>query len=200
MTFANALLAAFIPLFVAMDPIGVLPTYTGFMEGVEKKRKKKILNEAVATAGLAGLFFLFLGKAVFRFLGITVSDFKIAGGLILLILAVQDLLFSEKKRGRPADTVGVVPLGLPLIVGPAVLTTLMIQLDAVGLHPTIIAFAVNLLLIYITFRMSNLLIQSLGKSGTQAVSKVANLLLAAIAVMMIRKGIVEIGILSSVSN
>ncbi|HMQ11250.1 MAG TPA: MarC family protein [Oligoflexia bacterium] len=183
-------LAAFVPLFVAMDVIGVLPIYISLIDGLEKKHQKIILIEAIITIAVLGTVFIFLGKGIFNFLGISVADFKVAGGLILLILSISDLLFAEKVRQRPAEqSLGVVPLGMPLIVGPATLTALIVQVDAVGTPITLVAYAVNLIITFLVFLSSQPIMKVLGKAGTQAFSKIANLMLAAIAVMIIRSGL-----------
>ena len=192
MNLATNFLIAFIPIFVAMDAVGVLPFYVSIVEGLEKENRKKILYQAVITAGIVGILFIFLGKIVFNILGVTVADFKVAGGLILLVLSTNDLLFADKKRRQPNETPGAVPLGMPLIVGPAVLTALIVQVDHVGITTTVMAFAVNLIITFLIFASAGPIVKTLRKSGTQAVSKLANLLLAAIAVMTIRMGIIEI--------
>lgn len=183
---------AFIPLFVAMDAVGVLPIYVALTEGAERKTINRILLQAVTTAVVVGVLFLWIGKLVFSFLGITVGDFKVAGGLILLIFAINDLLFSNKDRRKPSDAIGVVPLGMPLIVGPAVLTALIMQVDIVGTWITLAAFGINVIVAYIVFRSSDFIVRIIGKAGAQGVSKVANLFLAAIGVMIMRKGIIEL--------
>lgn len=185
-------LTAFIPIFVAMDAIGVVPTYLGLVGDLDQKARKKILIEALLTAASVGIAFVFLGKHTFNFLGITIQDFKIAGGLVLLILSIHDLMFSDKMERTVSDTVGVVPLGMPLIVGPATLTAMVILVDSVGSFVTIFSFGVNLLITFTVFIFANYVVKVLGKGGTQALSKIASLLLASIAVMIIRSGVVEI--------
>ncbi len=192
MSFFGLFLIAFIPIFVAMDAIGTIPIYVGLVERVSPMAQRRTLYQAVITAGLAGLGFVGLGRVIFNFLGVTVSDFKVAGGLILLILAITDLLFSERSHKPPTETIGVVPLGMPLIVGPAVLTSLIMQMDSTGLIPTVVAFLANLVLAFVMFQASNRIMKVLGKAGTQGISKIMNLLLAAIGIMMMRVGIVEI--------
>lgn len=185
-------LTAFIPIFVAMDAIGCLPFYLGMVEGLSRKERKRILLQAVLTAAAVSLGFVFIGKAVFYFLGVTVSDFKVAGGLILLVLAITDLLSSEPPYRKMTGTVGVVPLGVPLIAGPGVLAALVMQVDFVGIWMTLLAFATSLTVTMLIFRADRSIERFLGKSGTQAISKVANLLLAAYGVMMIRSGLFDI--------
>lgn len=197
-------LLAFIPIFVAIDVIGILPVYINLTDGVYPQPKRRILRQSVATAFLVSLLFLALGKAVFAFLGISISDFKIAGGIILFAIAINDLLFStqERKSHEVSDetkalqvqqhlTIGIVPIGIPLIVGPALLTTIMISLDQYGLWPTISSVVINLLIVYTALHFSPYILRVIGPSGAKGIAKVVTLLLAAIGVMMVRTGISE---------
>ena len=183
---------AFIPLFVAIDVIGILPIFMSLVEGVEKPQKARFINQSVITALSVSIGFLAVGKFVFSILGIEIYDFKIAGGLLLLVFAINDLLFSEKSKKTITSTMGVVPLGIPLVVGPAVLTTIIVTVDTYGYIPTITSLAVNLFIVWIVFLKSNFIYRVMGEGGSKAFAKVASLLLAAIAVMMIRRGFMDI--------
>ncbi|RLB05931.1 MAG: MarC family protein [Deltaproteobacteria bacterium] len=184
-------LLAIIPIFVAMDAIGVLPIFISLTEGMQEDERKRVVRDSILTGFVVGLGFLILGKFIFGFIGVTIPDFKVAGGTILLIIAIHDLLFPEKKRRVAGGTVGIVPLGMPLIVGPAVLTTIIIAVDAYGYLPTITSLIINLAFAWWVFSRADLLVRFLGEGGAKGVAKVASLLLAAIAVMMIRMGIIE---------
>jgi multiple antibiotic resistance protein len=192
MSLLSAVLTAFIPIFVAMDAVGCLPFYMGMVGGMSERDRRKILLQAVLTAAAVGVGFIFLGKGVFFFLGVTVSDFKVAGGLVLLVLAAADLLSAEPQYRKMSGAVGVVPLGVPLIAGPGVLTALVMQVDIVRIWMTLAAFAASLVATLLIFRADRTIEHFLGMDGTRAMSKVANLLLAAYGVMMIRSGIFEI--------
>lgn len=184
-------LLTFIPILVAMDAIGVMPMFVGFTEHLKKNDRRRIITQSIVTAFLIGITFLFLGKWIFKILGVLVADFKIAGGLVLLTISLRDLLRYEKPTRLSADTMGAVPIGTPLIVGPAVLTTIVILLDSYGIRLTVLSFVVNLLITWVTFIFASSITKVLGKAGSRAISKIAHLLLAAIAVMMMRKGIVD---------
>ena len=118
----KATLLAIIPIFVAMDAIGVLPLFISFTEGMKDVERHRVVRDSILTGFVVSLGFLFVGKFIFSVIGVTIPDFKVAGGIILLIIAIHDLLFPEKKHRGDAGTVGIVPLGVPLIVGPAVWT------------------------------------------------------------------------------
>jgi multiple antibiotic resistance protein len=184
-------LLSFIPIFVAVDAIGVLPIFVSLTEGIELRVKSKIIIQSMFTASGLAIGFILLGKEVFRLLGITMDDFMIAGGAILFCLAITDILNPVKKRRVPSADLGAVPLGTPLIVGPAVLTTSMVIISHYGFWPTIISVLLNILLAGLIFRASSTLMRFVGEAGTKALSKIMSLLLAAIAVMLIRKGLIE---------
>ena len=184
-------LLAFIPLFVAIDVLGVLPFFTALTENLNDTRRKKLTSEATLTAFIISVLFLATGKWLFSFLGITESDFRVVGGIVLLVLAVYDLLFSKERKLDGESTVGVVPIGIPLIMGPAALTTILILVNSYGYFWTIISLLINLLIVWLVFLQSKLIGKVLGKSGSQGFAKVAALFLAGIAVMMIRSGISE---------
>ncbi len=182
-------LQAFIPLFVALDPIGMAAIFLGLSAGVAEARKRRIARQAVATGGAVALAFLFLGQGIFAAVGITVGDFQIAGGLILFILAARDLL--QPYASAPADLpedFGVVPLGMPLIAGPAAIATLLLLAQTVGLGVTLAALAVNLGLLTLSFSQADRLVRVIGATGLRAISKIVSLLLAAIAISLIRRG------------
>ena len=185
-------LLALIPVFVAMDAIAVLPIFLSMIEGMPPDDKKIIIKQSVITAFLISVCFLAVGKFIFSTLGITVADFKIAGGIVLLVLAINDLLFPEKTRRFQGSSIGVVPLGMPLIVGPGVLTTIIILVDTYGYLPALFSILINLFIVWFTFNKSDAIMKILGENGAKGFSKVMSIFLAAIAVMMIRRGIFEL--------
>jgi len=186
------ILLAFIPIFVAVDALGVLPIFVSLTQSVKKKEKLALIGQSMVTALCVAIGFIFLGKAVFRFLGITVGDFMIAGGTVLFCIALIDILNSGKHRRVPPKELGAVPIGTPLIVGPAVLTTSLIIIGEYGLAATLASVFINVIIAGVIFSFSRVLTKILGEAGSKALSKVMALLLAAIAVMMIRKGVIQV--------
>ena len=179
---------AFIPLFVAIDPIGLAAVFLGLGQGVPPERRHKIANQATWTGGLVALGFLFLGQSVFTALGIAVGDFQIAGGLILFILAAKDLTQSAAVEEKMPEDFGVVPLGMPLIAGPASITTLLLLAQTQGLLMTLTALVINLVIVILALHYSEWLGRKIGPTGLRAISKIISMLLAAIAISMIRRG------------
>jgi multiple antibiotic resistance protein len=179
---------AFIPIFVAIDAIGLVAVFIGLAGNASREQRQHEGFIAIVTALCISVGFIFLGKIIFTALGITVADFQVAGGLILLGLAGRELLnLAPADREATADF-GVVPLGMPLIAGPALLTALLILVDTVSLVFTLVALLVNLAFVAVAFWNADLVARWMGKQGLRGVSKIVALLLAAIAVSLIRRG------------
>ncbi len=191
MEFIAGISAAFLTLFITIDPLGVLPFYISFVDHLEKQERKKILREAIITVFSVGVVFVFAGRAVLHFLGVTLSDFRIAGGIILLVLAIIDLFFGDKERRKPQEGIGVVPIGIPLILGPAALTSLLLLVPEHGKIESFVAFIGIIGLVWIVFNFYKPIIKMLGNGFLKVFSKIMTLLLATFAVMMIRVGIIE---------
>lgn len=185
----NNFIMTFIPLFVAFDAIGVLPIYISLTQDMEDAVRGKVLRHSVITATAVTVLFLLIGKGVFIILGITISDFQIAGGIILLVIAITDIIFSDQRSRKPHPSVGTVPIGTPMIAGPASLTTLIMLSDIFGIPATMLSLVVNLIIVWIVFASAGRILSFLGEGGARALSKVVSLFLAAIAVMIIRRGI-----------
>ncbi len=186
--FATKFIIAFIPLFVAIDAIGMVAIFIGLGANVDAKRRQQEAMLGIGTALAISVGFMFLGKLIFKALGITVADFQVAGGLLLLVFAVRDLLDIGGEKRTTTESFGVVPLGMPLIAGPALLTALLVLTDTVGPTYTILALLANLLIVVLVFRYADYFAKWMGKQGISGVSKLVSLLLAAIAVSLIRRG------------
>jgi multiple antibiotic resistance protein len=185
----------FVPLFVAMDAVGVLPILVPLTGNMNNQERNKITRLAMLTALGLGLVFVAIGKGIFTFMGIELADFLVGGGLILFLLAAKDLITGkmvDEKDIAGVDTIGVVPLGTPLIVGPAVLTTLIILAEQFSIFIVIFSFLANLAIAWVIFAQANRVVKFLGQSGVKAISKIIGLFLAAIAIKMIREGLIEI--------
>ncbi len=185
-------LLAFIPIFFAVDPIGLLPIFVAYTSHLTLKEKQKIVTQSILTASFLAIGFLLCGRMIFQFLGITIGDFMIAGGAILFCLSMIDLISVGKKNNEVILDLGVVPIGTPLVVGPAVLTISLMMSDLHGLPASMIAVVINILIVGVIFSSSHHIMKLVGEAGARALSKFMALLLAAIGIMMIRKGVVTI--------
>ena len=158
----------FIPLFVAINAIGVLPFLLPLVGDLEVSSRARVIRLAMVTAFGLGIGFIVVGKGVFMLLGIKVADFLVAGGLILLLLAAKNLVTGKMLEAQlySGDEVGVVPIGTPLVVGPAVLTTLLILTEQYSIVIVIISFILNLLLTWLIFAQANRIVAFLGQGGS----------------------------------
>jgi multiple antibiotic resistance protein len=194
--FAGSVIQSFLPLFVAINVLGTLPIYLGLTESLSLAGRRRLTLQAVATAFLIAILILFAGQLIFSVLGITVNDLRVGGGLILLVLSISNLIFGDYRRrdpvgpGEDEGAVGVVPLGIPLIMGPAAITSVLVSREAFGYLPTLIALVANMALVYLVFVSGPYLARFIGPAVNRAFAKVASLFLAAISVALIRAGVV----------
>ena len=187
-------LLSFIPLFVAVDALGNIPFFVSLTSGMIPKQRRAIINESVSVACLLAISFMLVGKWLLRAMGITVYDFKIAGGILLLVLSVYFLLPGRNRFtdfSNEQSSIGIFPLAAPMITGPAVLTTTLIIVGNFGIQMALISVILNMIIVWVVFLSSGRIFRFMGKSGSRAFSKVSDILLAAIAVMLIRQGIIE---------
>ena len=189
---------SFLPLFVAINPMGIIPIYLSVTENLPAADRRRLTLQAMLTAVGLSVLILFAGQLIFSLLGITVNDLRVGGGLILLVLSISNLIFGDFRRRDPtegdegtedATSVGIVPLGIPLIVGPAAITSILVSREAYGYIPTLGSLIVNMGLVFLTLVASPYVGRVTGAAGSRAIAKVASLFLAAISVAMIRAGI-----------
>jgi len=192
----ESFLLTFVPLFIVIDAVGNLPFVISLSEGLERQERWKMLNIATVTAALVGLVFLFLGQLLLRAMGISVGAFAIAGGIILLILSIHYMTTGRMMEIIKEEMVAIVPIGTPLTVGPATITTLLLLATQFPTYIVLISFLLNILIVWVTFILSDQVMRVLGKGGIKAFSRIAALLLSAIAVNMVLRGLTMLGILS----
>lgn len=190
-------LLTFIPLFVAIDIFGVLPIYSSLTENLEKKQKREMAYKACGASLIIGILFVLFGSDIFKFLGISRFDFMVGGGILLLFISLNDIMVGNFRTRRvQSEQIAIVPLAMPLILGPASLTTLVLissqhsKLWALG------SLGLNLIIVLVSFLSVGIINKIIGKATNLAMAKIASLFLLAISVMMIRKGIY--GIISMV--
>ncbi|MFN0117681.1 MAG: MarC family protein [Elusimicrobiota bacterium] len=185
-------LLAFLPLFVAIDPFGIIPLFLGFTEGSTSAEKKKLAIQAITTAFVVGLIFSIAGKMLFKILGVSPEDFQIGGGLLLLIYSIREIFGPTLKMTDNLSSdrlIGIVPLGVPLIAGPAMMTTILILHTSYGFWITTAALVANMAITLGFLLFSEKLVEFIGEMPMKALAKVVAIFLAAIGVMMIRKGV-----------
>ena len=188
-------LLTFVPLFIVIDALGNLPFVISMSEGMTEPERRKMIRTALITATIVGLVFLFFGQLILRVMNISVGAFAIAGGLILLILSIKYVSTGRMVEATKDEMIAVVPIGTPLVVGPATITTLLLLATQFPMYLVLISFILNMLITWVVFMFSGYIVRFLGEGGLKASSKVFSLLLAAIAVSMIIRGIDLLGII-----
>jgi multiple antibiotic resistance protein len=192
----NPYIESFLPLFVAINAPGIIPVYLALTEQMNPAERGRLTFQAVATSSLLATLILFAGQLIFSLLGITVNDLRVGGGLILLVLSISNLIFGDYRRrdprmdGEDVASVGVVPLGIPMIMGPAAITSVLVSREAYGYLPTLTSLVINMFLVFLTLVFAPYIGRFMGPAVSRAVAKVASLFLAAISVALVRAGIV----------
>lgn len=186
----------FLPLFIVIDALGNLPFLIMAGENLDKKQKTKIVNIAVLTATIVGLVFLFVGQFILNVMNINVQEFAIAGGIVLLVLSIKYMMTGHMVTVVKEELVAIVPIGTPLTVGPATIATLLLLVGQYPLYMVVVSFALNMIITWVFFYLSQRIAKFLGQGGLTAISRVFSLILAAIAVSMIISGLTSLGIIA----
>jgi multiple antibiotic resistance protein len=191
----------FFPLLVVLDPIGTTAIFAAISAAASRQLKVTMIFQALVTALILGLVFTLFGHILLKAIGVAVADLQIAGGIVLLCMSLQDMMRDKTEDAlKLPEMFGVVPLGTPLIIGPGVITTLLMhsRIEApfwVGLPslwPVLLALIANLAIMGLCLFSADWLMHRIGRSVAMAASKVFMLILAAYSVMMIRYGVLEI--------
>jgi multiple antibiotic resistance protein len=185
----------FVPLFIVLDALGTLPFVLVLTDGMASGERRRAIHISIITATAVGLVFLFFGRFILDVLGISVGSFAVAGGLILLVLSIKYLTTGRWVEVVKEEMVAVVPIGTPLLAGPATITTLLLLVTQFPLYMVLVSFILNVAICWGIFLVGNHMARFLGRGGLKAVSNIFNLLLAAIAVSMMVKGLALLGVI-----
>jgi len=197
------LISAFVTLFVVIDPIGLSPLFMAMTSGMDPRHRRRIaVRSCVIAIGILLAFGLF-GEALLGFVGISMAAFKIAGG-ILLFLTALDMLF-ERRQSRREDQAdddtgsdpSVFPLALPLIAGPGAIATMILlagNADWLGFAAVSGVMIAVVALVFVLFLAAPVFERVLGKTGINIVSRLLGMLLAALSVQFVLDGLREFGI------
>lgn len=197
--FWNNFVLTFIPLFIVIDAFGNLPFLLAvYQPTMERREQRKMVHYAIITATVIGLVFLFFGRFILMVMDISVGAFAIAGGLILLILSIQYMTSGHMVNIVTERFAAIVPIGTPLTVGPAAITTLILLATQFPIYTVLISFVLNMLVAWGIFLLGQRIARFLGDVGIRVISRVFSLLLAAIAVSMILRGLDLTGIVNLV--
>ncbi|MCD6420871.1 MAG: MarC family protein [Thaumarchaeota archaeon] len=181
-----------ISLLIVVDPLGNIPIFLGITGSLAPDQRKRAFDVAVITGFSLLTGFAVLGEWVLRVFDIELYSFRIAGGVLLLFIALELLMkASYEARSYNPEQAGAVPLGVPLLVGPGAITTVIIILKAFGIAVAIFSVAIAAVVTWLILRFASPIHKALGEVGATVVSKVMAMLLAAIAVQYILEGVRE---------
>ncbi|WP_457554634.1 MarC family protein [Candidatus Pyrohabitans sp.] len=198
----NFLIYAFTALFVIIDPIANVPVFLALLSGASKEEYRRAVARAALIAAAVLLLFTYLGVYIFSYLGIEMYSFRIAGGLLLFIIAME-MLFGMRTRteltpeeeAERREEVVVTPLAVPLLTGPGAITTGIVLLSRAPGEAERLLLALAIVLVflasYLILRNADTVYRLLGTTGTKVVTRLMGLLLAAIAVQFVIDGIAE---------
>lgn len=206
MTDLPTLIAAFTAMFIVIDPIGLAPLFIAMTQGMTSGQRRKIAVRACTVAiGLLLLFAVF-GEALLEFIGISMPAFRIAGGVLLFITAL-DMLFERRQARRqdnaddavdPEQDPSIFPLAIPLIAGPGAIATIILltgQADsALGFGAVLGVMVLVIAMVFAMFMAAGLLERLLGKTGINVVTRLLGMLLAALSVQFILDGLKGFGL------
>jgi len=188
--FLTELATAFVTLAVVMNVLPILPVVLNIVGEMPDRERRKLTNRALLVGICVGLVIGLFGSDLFRALGVTTQDLQVGGGLVLLVFAIHDLLFSRQRRAEeiPQD-LSVVPLGVPLLVGPATMTAVAVLVEAGTTWVVLLAFLLNAGTNWLILRWGPGLVERIGRGFVRALGKVYGLVLVTLAASMIRKGL-----------
>lgn len=181
---------ATIALFIIVDPLGNIPIFISLTESMKEKERKKVFRTATLTGFFLLLAFALAGQWILTLFGITLPSFMIAGGLLLLIVAVRILISGGLREylSHP-ESIGAVPIACPLLVGPGAITTTILNLQYFGIVTTVTSVIITFILVWLNLRFIDPIYRFLGRTGSQVIARVMALLIASIAVQFIIEGI-----------
>lgn len=196
---------SFVALFVIIDPVGTAALFVGLTRGLTEPASRRVAYRAVLIAGILLLIFAFGGNALLRGLAIGLPAFRIAGGALLFLVAVEmvfarpsgvrALTAQESKEVDPSHDISVFPLAIPLIAGPGALTTMVLLMGQAGANPlaratVILVLALVLAITLACLLMATRVVRVLGTTGVNVISRVLGVLLAAVATQLVLDGLV----------
>lgn len=192
MELLSSIVQAFVTIFVIMDPFASVGVFHSMTRSLSPKKRAEAARTAVFSAGAALLAFIAVGPFLLNAMGISLDHFKIAGGVILFLIALEFVLGISFPREKKKTDLAIVVIGVPLITGPGVLTASILLATTVGYVVTVIAALIALLITIIILWKSEVILKFLGDTGSEIFSRIMGLLLAAIAVQFILSGLAAI--------
>ena len=178
-------------LFLVIDPVGLVPVYLAITRGMTVKARKSLLNKSIIVAFILLGLFTVAGSGILWLFGIDVHDFRIAGGLLFLLISIQ-IIFGDDEKQFKGSGGGVVPFATPIMVGPGVVTATIVLTGTVGVVTTLLSGIVAFIITYFILYFGREVLEVLGENVTNVITKVIGLILAAISIHYIREGVLGI--------
>ena len=166
------ILESFLLLFIVFDAIGNAPVFHTLTAKYSLEVKRKIYSKSVTTAGILLIFFMIFGVKIFNYYGITLTDLKIAGGILLFILAIEGLLGVEEASKIKSEDIAIVPLATPLLAGPGSIYMVMYLASKYGYICTITSIILNVIIALLIFNYSSWLLSRLGRNVMSVISRI----------------------------
>ena len=190
-------LTVFMGFFAIMNPIANTPIFLGLVEDEDAQKKKEIARTASITAFVIVTSFIIAGKFIFELFGLTIPAFKITGGILIFYVGFEMLMSKESKvhstnNLETTSSIAVSPLAIPILAGPGTIVTAMnFVTDADYLHIGIVIFifAIMIILTYLAFVLSDLIVKKVGENLIAVIGKLMGLILAVIGAGMVIEGI-----------
>jgi multiple antibiotic resistance protein len=184
------LVKAILVLFIIVDPFGDIPIFMSLTEKMPKEQKRKVFNTATLVGFVLLLAFAFAGQEIFSIFGVSIFSFEVAGGILLLIIAIRILISgSLMEMNESPESIGAVPIAMPLLVGPGAITTTIFNLQAYGVAVTVLSVFAVLIVTWFILRYVDSVYRFLGKTGALVIARVMALLIAALAVQYVLFGV-----------
>jgi multiple antibiotic resistance protein len=185
-----SLARAILALFIIVDPFGNVPIFIGLTEKMTQPQRRRVFHAATFTGFALLVVFALLGQQILAFFNISLYSFMIAGGILLLIVAIKLLLEGEwHERAEALESLSAVPLAVPLLVGPGAMTATILNLQEFGIVITLVAVVVVFVVVWVVLRLVEPIHRFLGKSGSTIIARIMALFIAAIAVQYILNGV-----------
>lgn len=186
--FLIPLIKATMALFIIIDPLGLIPIFMALTRKETPEGRLRIFARAAWVALGLMIVLTFTGDTILKVFGITLNDFKIAGGILLLVLALQIVNMGHWGQEEEVSGTGVVPIATPLLVGPGAITTTIVFIRVYGVWITLAAVVLTFIGIAIIYRFVGFFFRVLRQAGSDVIAKIMGMLLAAIAIQFIREG------------
>jgi multiple antibiotic resistance protein len=182
---------AIIVLFIIVDPFGNIPIFIGLTEGMTETQKRKIFNTACLVGFILLLVFAFTGLEIFNIFSVSIYSFEVAGGILLLIVSIRILISSSNphENVESPESLGAVPIAIPLLVGPGAITTTIFNLQLYDVYVAALSVLIVMAITWVILRFMNNIYKFLGKTGSLVIARVMALIIAAIAVQYIMEGV-----------